>query len=343
MNKTTTPPVSELTLQQKLFHQIKYTLSSHLSMVEEVAEVLGISTDSVYRRLRSETPVSLEEAALLCRHFKINLDEVIPQPQETVLFRRFSIHEKALSFADYLAHSRDYFEKLRLMKNCQCFYAAKDIPVFYHFMFPPLGKFKLFFWLKTVKGAPEFKNLPFSFESIPDQYMKLSNVISASYFQTPGVEIWNEETTNSTLRQIYYYYEAGLFADNTIPLVLINQLEQLVQHVHRQAETGQKFLYDASPAPVPVKFELYHNEVLLLDNTILHQADSFSSVLVSYNAIDYLTTTNPAFCHEVLRWLQIQMEKSVLISKISEKERNRFFNKIYDNIKQTRKKCTEPM
>ncbi|MDO1445097.1 hypothetical protein Q0590_02485 [Rhodocytophaga aerolata] len=341
MNKLTTAPPSELSLQKKLFQQIKNGLGSHLSLVEEVADLLGISTDSAYRRLRSETPVSLEEAAILCKHFHIALDEIIPQPQEAVIFRRFSIHEQALTFADYLRYSREYFEKMRLIKHCMCYYAAKDIPVFYHFMFPPLGKFKLFFWLKTVKGVPEFKNLPFSFESIPDEYMKLSNAISDSYFQTPGVEIWNEETTNSTLRQIYYYHEAGLFADPAIPLALVDQLEQLVKHVHLQAETGQKLLHTATPAAVPVKFELYHNEVLLLDNTILHQADSFSSVLVSYNAIDYLTTTNHAFCHEVYRWLQIQMEKSVLISKISEKERNRFFNKMYENIKQHRKKMQE--
>jgi transcriptional regulator with XRE-family HTH domain len=338
MNKPDTFLGSEITYQKKLFHQIKNVLPSHLSLAEEIADILGISTDSAYRRLRSETPVSLEEAAALCKHFKISLEEIIPQPEEAVTFRRFSIHEKALTFADYLIYSRDYFEKWRSQKNSKCLYAAKDIPVFYYFMFPAIGKFKLFFWLKTIKGVPDFKNLPFSFDNIPDQYMKLSYAISDSYFQTPGVEIWNEETTNSTIRQIYYYYESGLFADNTIPLALIDQLEELIRHVQKQAETGQKFFGGASPVPTSAKFELYYNEVLLLDNTILHQTDSLHSVLISYNAIDYLTTTNHAFCNEVLRWLQIQMEKSVLISKTSEKERSRFFNKIYENIKQLRKK-----
>jgi hypothetical protein len=309
----------------------------HLSLVEEIAETLHISTDSAYRRLRCETPVTLEEAAVLCNRFKIAINEIVAPPEEIVTFNRFSVNEESLRFAEYLKFSLQYFEKLKDQKNSQCIYAAKDIPVFYYFMYPQLACFKLYFWLKTIKGVPEFKLTSFSYDIIPEQYMKLSYAVARNYFETSGIEIWNEETTNSTLRQINYYHEAGLFADNSVPLLLLDQVEQLIRHVHLQAETGTK-VFDTSALPGKVSYELYYNEVLLLDNTILTKSDNMCSVLVSYNAIDYLTTTNTVFFKEVYRWLEIQMEKSALISKSSEKERNRFFNRIYENIKKQKKK-----
>jgi hypothetical protein len=329
------PNSEDASLQKNLFDRIRQKVSVHLSFVEEIAEVLTISTDSAYRRLRCETPVTLEETVALCRHFKIALEEIIPQPQEAVTFNRFSIHEESLQFADYLTHSLQYFETFRGLKNNRIIYAAKDIPVFYHFMFPQLASFKLYFWLKTIKGSPEFKNTGFSFDIIPPPYITLCNAISRSYFRIPGIEIWNEETSNSTLRQINYYYEAGLFPDKSVPLLLLEQVELLIRHVHTQAENGSKLFEHTQTA---VSYELYYNEVLLLDNTIFARSDQVSSVLISYNAIDYITTTNESFCKEVLNWLDIQMQKSALISKTSEKERNRFFNKIYDAIRQLKKK-----
>jgi hypothetical protein len=64
-------------LQQDFFQHIKSKLPPHLSFVEEIAELLSISTDSAYRRIRGEKPISLEEVQRLCSHFRISLDHVL--------------------------------------------------------------------------------------------------------------------------------------------------------------------------------------------------------------------------------------------------------------------------
>ena len=61
-------------LQQDFFQEIKQNMPAHLSMVDEVANLLNISTDSAYRRIRNEKTLSLEETKILAGHFKISLD-----------------------------------------------------------------------------------------------------------------------------------------------------------------------------------------------------------------------------------------------------------------------------
>src|SRR5436190_24357611 len=69
--------MESIQLQQFFFQHIKSKLPPHLSFVDEVAEHLNISTDSAYRRIRGEKPISLEEVQKLCSHFRISLDHLL--------------------------------------------------------------------------------------------------------------------------------------------------------------------------------------------------------------------------------------------------------------------------
>lgn len=46
--------MGSIELQQHFFDHIKERLPTHLSLVDEVAELLSISNDSAYRRIRGE-------------------------------------------------------------------------------------------------------------------------------------------------------------------------------------------------------------------------------------------------------------------------------------------------
>ena len=72
--------------QQLFLQHIKSLLPPHLSLVDEVAEVLNISNDSAYRRIRGEKPIALEEIKKLCIHFKISLDKFMHLNSDSVLF-----------------------------------------------------------------------------------------------------------------------------------------------------------------------------------------------------------------------------------------------------------------
>jgi hypothetical protein len=74
-------------LQLQLFNTIKAKLPPHLSLADEVAAVLEISTDSAYRRIRGEKPLLLEEVARLCTKYALSLDGLLHLQSDGFLFR----------------------------------------------------------------------------------------------------------------------------------------------------------------------------------------------------------------------------------------------------------------
>lgn len=325
--------VPALPAQTAFFARLRGHLPAHLSLVDEVADVLQLSSDSTYRRLRGETALSLDEATRLAQHFQLPLTDLLASPRESVTFQRMSINAQPGGIGDYLRYTASYFGQAAAA-NAHISYAAKDIPAIYHFLFPELARFKVFFWLKTIKTVAAFSNLRYAAQHIPDDVLAAGAAAAEQYLRMPTVEIWNDETVNSTLRQIEYYHDAGLYEQPADVPRLLDALEALVQHIQRQAVTGRTLRHNLEVAP----YQLYFNEILLLDNTILTAAEGHDRVLVSYNGMDYLHTTDASFCTEVKQWMRVQTEKSTLISQVSEKERNRFFNKIYARIEEQRRK-----
>jgi len=61
--------MAETDLQKELFVLIKNSLPPHISLVDAIADLLDISYDSVYRRIRGEKPITLNELKVLCEHF----------------------------------------------------------------------------------------------------------------------------------------------------------------------------------------------------------------------------------------------------------------------------------
>lgn len=51
----------ETNLQKELFVSIKNALPSHICLVDSIADLLKISYDSVYRRIRGEKPLEFDE------------------------------------------------------------------------------------------------------------------------------------------------------------------------------------------------------------------------------------------------------------------------------------------
>ena len=55
-------------LQDYLFQQVKEKLPKNVQLVDAVADLLHLSNDSAYRRIRGETPLVLDELQLILQH-----------------------------------------------------------------------------------------------------------------------------------------------------------------------------------------------------------------------------------------------------------------------------------
>jgi hypothetical protein len=327
---------TELLSQKELFEAIKRSLPANVSLVHEISEILGLSYDSAYRRIRVEKEISMEELRKLSLHYGISVDTLFNLESDNIVFNSRILGEN-VSFMNWLKTILGYLKKIQVAHTKEIIYSAKDIPIFHYFEFPEIFAFKVYFWHKALIPTHEYEG-KFIKLDVEENLMEIGREIAMIYSKIPASELWNEETFNSIIRQIEFCYVSGYFASEEDAFKLCDALEKMIHHMQAQAETGYRFLYGTNPDGIEGSFKLYCNEVLLGDNTIFVQTDGNPTTFFTFNVINLLITTNTRFCLHTEKSLRILMKESVLISASASKDRNRFFISIHEKINNLRKK-----
>ena len=311
--------------QAQLFAALKKELPQHLSLVDEVAGVLGISTDSAYRRIRGEKELTITDLQKLCNRFKLSLDRLLLGGTGTFVFTGNFVNPTTFKFDEYLANMVQQVKYMNSFEQKKMYYLCKDIPVFHHFHFRELAAFKYFFWMKAIVNHPDFVARKFSLGDYPDEYFELGKKALHYYNQLHTVEIWNIENINSTIRQIEFYRNAHLFSNEADIAQVYGALEKLIYLLEQQADAGYKFTATEGPQKKLGAFEMYYNEFIVGDNSILALLDNNKIAFNVHSIINFMMTTDADFCDKTYANLQNLMRRSTLISQVSEIERARFF------------------
>jgi transcriptional regulator with XRE-family HTH domain len=319
-------------LQQELFQIIKSNIPDHLSAIDEIAKVLDVSVDSVYRRTRGEKTISLDELYKLCSHYKISLDQLMDLHTGAFLFKGNFLNSQTFRFSDYLKGIVRDLTYMNSFKNKEVFNLCKDVPIFNHFHFREIAAFKYFFWMKTIFHFPEFEQKPFRFDLYSDELNELGEKALALYNQLPSTELWNVENINIAIRQIEFYRDSQMFETDNDALRLYEAWEKVIDHVEMQAERGYKFSY-GDPEMKPIgSYRVYFNEVILGDNSFIVLLEGTKMAFMPYTVINYMSTRDLNFCENMFDYVQSLMKRSTLISKVSEKERSKFFRILRERI-----------
>lgn len=321
-------------VQKILFQQVKEGLPVHISLVDEVSELLSISYDSAYRRIRGEKALSVDELHLLATKFGFSVDSLFNLKSDNVTFRHFPIVPPDIGVKPWLKKVLNDIRMIQQSTEQEIIYAAKDPPIFHYFQFPEIGAFKMFFWEKTIFQFPQLREKKFTLEYFDAEIRELGEGILATSLKIPTTEIWNEDTFNITFKQIENYWVSGLFASKQDVHKLCDTLKLWISHIKKQAELGFKFYFGTEPEGVEGTYKFYENEVVLNDNTIFVKTNLFTGTYLTYNVLSLLLTNDPRFCTGVENYLKGILKESVLISSVNAKERNRFFNRMLSKIDQ---------
>ncbi len=310
-------------IQSAFLEEVKKRLAANLSFVDELAEILSISRDSAYRRIRGETVLSLDEAKKLCGRYGVSVDSLFTPTSNMVPFMDRS------PSANYTLDQwlTSIFKNVEMLTEIT--YAAKDIPIFHYLRHPELAAFKMFFWQKTIIENTEFKTLAFEQDVISKEMIQLGNRIWTRYASIPSVEIWAIEAINNTLKQIEFYQECSFFANSKQATQLCDYLIELMRTVQAEAANAKKL--DGST------FNLYQNEILMSDNTIAARSGDKRVAYINYNTISLLITQHELFCEKTEQYLYSLIKHSTLISGTAEKERIKFFTKMTKRIEDFKK------
>ncbi len=318
--------------QQQLIHAIKLRLPSDASIADELAKLLNISSDSAYRRMRGEKLISLEELYTICTHFKLSLDQLMNIETGSIVFQGNYVSSKTFRFEQYMSNLVQILGYMNSFKQKELFYICKDMPIFHHYHLREIAAFKWFFWLKTYLHFPDFEKRKFKISDYPDELHTIDQQVLNIYNQIPSVEIWNIESMNIIFRQIDFYREGGIFASDEDVYTLYDKLDQLWDHLEKQAALGYKFRLDDPLQKRTAEYKMYFNEVLLGDNTIMAVLDGAKMSYINHTTINIMMTRDLAFNENLYAHLMNLMKRSTLISTVSEKERGKFFRIIRERI-----------
>ena len=330
------------TSYQSAFIQIlKNSVPANLHLAEEISRELNISADSAYRRLRGETDLTLNETVKLCMHFNIPLEALNAEMEDVVSFRVNNILGNPDSFVSYLESLARDLAWLQRFDDGLLYYAAEDIPVFYHFFFPRLARFKMIYWTKSILNAPAYQGAKVEDLQLPEGWEQKIEAITKQYQQISTTEIWNEDTIKSTLQQIRFYWDAGFFREEQTLLDVIGDLEQLIAMAAKQAEVGKKY-NPVKGTFTDTEFSMYISDLMIGNNHVYLESGERNSSYIGYGSFNYMRTGNASFNRQIQQWLGNLIGKSTLVSKVAEKQRNQFFKQAAKRLTQLKDELIVP-
>lgn len=103
-----------------------------------------------------------------------------------------------------------------------------------------------------------------------------------------------------------------------------NSLDELVNKLEREAEIGQKKIFNEHGA-LSSSFEMYQSDIFLSNNSIQAFIGEEVFTYITFNTFNHLMTYQPEFSDECRLWVEQLRSKSVLLSEVSEKLRYQFF------------------
>lgn len=322
--------------QSQFMQCIKSALPSNLSLVDELADLLHISNDSAYRRIRGETALSIEEITAICKQYRLSFDSFINNnANQFVSFSYHPLNHQHHSFLAYLQNIKSDLESILKFPadQQQIIFAAEDIPVFHHFAYPTLTAFKIFYWNKSILSASGFEDKKFDVMHVDTTLIELAKAIYKLYAQIPAVEIWSDDTVNSTIKQLEFYWDSGAFKSKQDALQICDEVSKMLTHICKQAELNTKLDFTHKSAGNQINYALYHSDVMIGNNCVLAKMGDTKETYISYHTFNSMSTRNTTYCNETELWLKNLIRKSNLISGVAEKLRYRYFKIIDETLK----------
>ncbi|MFT6867631.1 MAG: hypothetical protein ACJA08_002474 [Cyclobacteriaceae bacterium] len=323
--------------QVHFLENIQKSTSSNISFVNELADLLEISSDSAYRRLRGETSLTFNEVGIICNYYKVSFDAFNNSPDvQIVPFRYKTLLGSKENFIQYLGELCSEMDRVRLARSNDkhIIYAGQGLPIFHYFKFPMLTAFKTFYWFKSIMNVQSLQNEIFSPDKIENEIIELGNRLFRSYLEVPSTEIWVDATVMGTIHQIQFYWDAGMFAKKDDALAVCADMKALIEYIHKVCATGQKQDDFDNPTIMGEKLSLYYSEIEIEKVSVLVRLGGISRIYLDQLTCGSIHTEHKEFASETSDWLNSIISKSNLITGVSQTIRYQFFNR---SLKQLQK------
>lgn len=309
-----------LSKQIDFFNDLKSNSGVQASLPAVIAEILNISIDSAYRRMRGETPLILPEITRICDHFNTSFSygNKNGEVNELRFFYKSLCNDKQ-PLKDLIFCLSELYENLtRILQNEHAilYLTLTDIHIMYLHKFRELTNFRIKVWFKEMTGRDITQNEGYdeNFERLLVILEKIYELIKANRH----VEIWSNQSIDDLLSSITYHHQMGELASETADRLFVELNAFLTDSYDR--------------ANIQSHCEMYFSEMELSNGYMIAEGGAEKLSVIKMFSINSIITFDEVLYDDIKLWIDLIINNSVLINRSNRKQRHMYFSNLMNEV-----------
>ncbi len=322
------PHTDQDSAQRRLFAYINETFDKKYNIAQVLQDLLKVSADSAYRRIRSETPLSFDEFALICQEWHLPFEMFINAKSRGIVFEKFEHGSVDTAISSHINSIVDFAKSLTERPGTMLYEINEELNILRIFNSELFSAFKIFVWNKSFlnNARLEGKSFDMAFVAEVKEQLQQSALMNGFYQHTDSTEILFDEILDVYLKQLLYYHECGFIDSPATSLTLLNELRQVLEQLQEDVNRGHKTRSGEG------QLIAYYSEIPLLNSVFLVKSHDGLRMFQGLQTLDYLTTTNEAYCKEVLERIENCFKRCIRLDGAAEKVRHQYFAGLFARL-----------
>ena len=199
--------MKNILLSDKLIAAIQDYMPVNQKSVPFLMDILDISRESAYRRVRGDIPLTLEEAAIISAKLGLSLDELVGQNSKERAFFDLNVSktpEATETYSQIINNINNIYEKIRKAKSSEVIIANNRVSIVLTANYEYIKKFRYFKWVHQTHNVP--LNFYFSELEVPSQLNADYKKYAYNYLRLNNITLIIDKNVFSSLIDDMLYY-----------------------------------------------------------------------------------------------------------------------------------------
>jgi hypothetical protein len=308
----------ESNLNGIIVNTILRSIPKNIKPVIYLMDLLDLSRESVYRRIRREIPFSMEEITKLSLTLSFSIDEIIEGSKKERKFFDLQIpSDFSEAYIELFKDYNNYLQNLLTAKKSQVLMALNHIPPLFSAFFENLSRFFFYKWM--TENMEDISGQSFSNFRMPDDLAGIQEKIVINCQKVNNVLlIFSPHVFLSTIKDIQYFYKRKLLSKEELQSLRKDILD-LIDLGERIAKNG---CFSAG-----THMDFYLSTLNVHSNSIYIQYDNVSETHFWIYSSNPMVIRNTEICDMQKKWIYSLKKHSTLITESNEILQIEFFNK----------------
>lgn len=308
------------TINKALIEAMREKVPEGINLAGLLMNTLYIGKEAVYRRLRSEVPFTLAEAATISRKLGVSLDKLLGSVyKESALcsLNLASREDPGQTYCSILENYVKIFRGVREVSDGELSISSNTVPQTFYLKYDALSRFRLFKWMYqhgNVDLAMSFDELELP-EKLPQRRKEF---VDAAKQVPMSCHILDKMVFRHWVDDIRYFAGIRLLGDEGVQL-LKEELFELLDEMESVAGAG-RFANGS-------KVQLFISNIDFEATYGYIEAGALRVALIQLYSIDSITSKDPELFGNFKAWILSLRKFSTLISESGDMQRALFFKR----------------